>query len=194
MQHYMQHPEKRDPQDMPQEPPTPCPHTFHSQRNRIKVAFRMQSHIGWEIFTKGRVSREWVDIMERHYKNEGLKLTGTECVTKLIMALWDNLQRIWMYRNTRFHEKDNETVARYKREDMDRRIHKMWEKQEAVRTNMLPFQARHFASRSTVESLHYESKRCWVNLEEMYTEEAQMPVSSDTYSLSAYLSARIYDG
>jgi hypothetical protein len=62
--------------------------------NIIKVAFRMQSRIGWEIFTKGRVSREWVDIMERHYKNDGLKLTGTECVTKIIMALWDNLQRI----------------------------------------------------------------------------------------------------
>jgi hypothetical protein len=46
MQHYMQHPAKRDPQDMPQESPTPFPHTFHSQRNRIKVAFRMQSHIG----------------------------------------------------------------------------------------------------------------------------------------------------
>jgi hypothetical protein len=194
MQHYMQHPAKRDPQDVPQEPPTPFPHTFHSQRNRIKVAFRMQSHIGWEIFTKGRVSREWVDIMERHYKNEVLKLTGTECATKLIMALWDNSQRIWTYQNTRFHEKDNETVARYKREEMDRRINTIWEKQEAVRYNMLPFQAKQFANRSTVESLHYESKRCWENLAEMYTEEAQMPVSSDTYSLSAYLSARIYDG
>jgi hypothetical protein len=69
IQHYMQHPAKCDPRDMPQEPPTPFTHTFHSQKNRIKVAFRMQSHIGWENFTKGRVSREWVDIMERHYKN-----------------------------------------------------------------------------------------------------------------------------
>jgi hypothetical protein len=110
------------------------------------------------------------------------------------MALWDNLQRIWTYRNTRFHEKDNETVERYKREEMDRRIHTIWEKQEAVRDNMLPFQARQFANRSTVESLHYESKRCWAKLAEMYTEEAQMPVSSDTYSMSAYLSARVYDG
>jgi hypothetical protein len=73
----MQHPEKRDPQDMPQDPPTPFPHTFHSQRNRIKVAFRMQSHIGWENFTKGRLSREWADVMEWHYRNEGLKLIGT---------------------------------------------------------------------------------------------------------------------
>jgi hypothetical protein len=132
--------------------------------------------------------------MEWHYKNEGLKLTETECVMKLIMALWDNLQRIWTYRNTRFHEKDNETVARYKREEMDRRIHIIWEKREAVRDNMLPFQSRHFANRSTVESLHYESKRCWANLAERYTEEAQMPVSRETYSLSAYLSARLYDG
>jgi hypothetical protein len=94
----------------------------------------MQSHIGWENFTKGRVSREWVDVMEWHYKNEGLKLTGTECVTKLSMALWDNLQRIWTYRNTRFHEKDNETVARYKREEMDRRIHIIWEKERQCGT------------------------------------------------------------
>jgi hypothetical protein len=75
-------------------------------------------------------------------------------VTKLIMALWDNLQRIWTYQNTRFHEKDNETVARYKREEMDRRIPKLWETQEAVWDNMLPFQARHFANRSTLDSLH----------------------------------------
>jgi hypothetical protein len=112
----------------------------------------------------------------------------------LIIAMWDNLQRIWTYRNTRFHQNDNETVARYKREEMDRRIPTIWGKQEAVRDNMLPFQARRFVNRSTVESLHYESKRCWANLAEMYTEEAQMPVSSDTYSLLAYLSARIYDG
>jgi hypothetical protein len=53
MQHYIPHPEKHDPQDMPQEPPTPFTHTFHIQRNIIKLAFRMQSHIGWEKFTKG---------------------------------------------------------------------------------------------------------------------------------------------
>jgi hypothetical protein len=134
-----------------------------------------------------------VDVMEWHYKNEGLKLIGTECVMKLIMALWDNLQRILTYRNI-FHEKYNETIARYKREEMDRRIHTIWEKRASVRDNMLPFQARHFVNSCTVESLHYESKRCWANLEEMCTEEAQMPVSRETYSLSAYLSARLYDG
>jgi hypothetical protein len=77
---------------------------------------------------------------------------------------------------------------------MDRRIHTIWEEQEAVPDNMLPFQARQFANRNTVESLHYESKHCWANLAEMYTEEAHIPVSSDTYSLSAYLSARLYEG
>jgi hypothetical protein len=44
-------------------PPTPFPHTFHSQRYKIKVAFRMQSHIGWEKFTKGRLSREWAVLI-----------------------------------------------------------------------------------------------------------------------------------
>jgi hypothetical protein len=132
--------------------------------------------------------------MEWHYKNEGLKLIRTECVTKLIMALWDNLHRIWTYRNTRFHEKYNETIARYKREEMDRRIHAIWEKRASVHDNMLPFQARHFANRRTVESLHNESKRCWANMAEMYTKEAHIPVSCETYSLSAYFSARTYDG
>jgi hypothetical protein len=180
----MQHPEKCDPQDIPQEPPTPFPHTFYSQRNIIKVAFRMQSHIVWENFTKGQLSREWVDVI----------LIGTECVTKVIMALWDNLHHIWTYRNTRFHEKHNGTIARYKREEMDRRIHAIWGKRASVRDNMLPFQAGHFANRLTVESLHHERKRCWANLADMYTEEAHMPVSRETYSLSTYLSARLYDG
>jgi hypothetical protein len=66
MQHNIQHPAKRDPQDMPQEPPTPFSRTFHIQRNIIKVAFRMQSHIGWENFTRCQVSCEWVDVMEWH--------------------------------------------------------------------------------------------------------------------------------
>jgi hypothetical protein len=132
--------------------------------------------------------------MEWHYKNEGLKLIGTECVTKLIMTLWDNVHRIWTYGNTRFHEKDNETIARYKREEMDRRIRAIWEKRASVRDNMLPFQARYFANRRTNNSLQYESKRCCANLAETYTAEAHMPVSRETYSLSAYFSARRYDG
>jgi hypothetical protein len=56
------------------------------------------------------------------------------------------------------------------------------------------FSSKAFANIITLESLHYEGKRCWANLAEMYTEEAHMPVISDTYSLSSYLSARIYDG
>jgi hypothetical protein len=131
--------------------------------------------------------------MEWHYKNEGLKLIGTECVTKLIMALWDNLHRIWTYRNTRFHKKDNETILLVTKERRWTDGYTQYGKKRAsVRDNMLPFQARHFANRRTVENLHYERKRCWANLAEMYTEEARMPVSRETYSLSTYLNARLY--
>jgi hypothetical protein len=108
------------------------PHHFHTPfiAREIESRWHLECSLtsGGNFFTKGRVSREWVDVMDWHYKNEGLKLIGTECVTKLSMALWYNLHHIWTYRNTRFHEKDNETIARYKREEMDRPIHTIWEK------------------------------------------------------------------
>jgi hypothetical protein len=47
---YTQNFLKRDPTNMPSEPPSSFGNTFHTPRNRLKVAFRVQSKIGLENF------------------------------------------------------------------------------------------------------------------------------------------------
>jgi hypothetical protein len=47
VRHYTVNPKKRDPNNMPPEPPPPFGPMFNAPRNRLKVAFRGQSQIGW---------------------------------------------------------------------------------------------------------------------------------------------------
>jgi hypothetical protein len=87
IRHYTLNPLKRDPDNMPAEPP-PFGTTFHTPRNRLKVAFRAQSKIGRDNFLKGRLNRDWITCMDHHFQSNGSKRKGQECITKLIMGLW----------------------------------------------------------------------------------------------------------
>jgi hypothetical protein len=53
VRHYTYNPLKRDPENIPAEPPSPFESTFYTPRNKLKVAFRAQSQIGWDNFLKG---------------------------------------------------------------------------------------------------------------------------------------------
>jgi hypothetical protein len=101
-------------ENMPPEPSSPCGTMFYTRRNRLKVKFRAQSYIGWENFLKGRLSRDWIRCMDYHFQMNGRNLTGQECITKLLLGLWEHMDRIWMYHNNRFHENTSQQVARYK--------------------------------------------------------------------------------
>jgi hypothetical protein len=90
--HYTMNPRKRDPDNMPPEPPSPFGTTFYTPRNRLKVAFRAQSQIGWENFLKGRLSRYWITCMDYDFQMNGRKLTGQECNKKLILGLWEHME------------------------------------------------------------------------------------------------------
>jgi hypothetical protein len=87
VRHYTQNPLNRDPGHMPAEPPYPFGTNFYTPRNRLKVAFCAQSQIGCDNFLKGRMSRYWISCIDHHFKENGSKLTGQECITKLIMGL-----------------------------------------------------------------------------------------------------------
>jgi hypothetical protein len=97
VRHYTMNPKKRERDKMPAEPSPPFGPTFYAPRNRLKVAFRAQSQIGWDNFLKGRLSRDWITCMDHHLESTGSKLTGQECITKLIMSLWEHMDRLWMY-------------------------------------------------------------------------------------------------
>jgi hypothetical protein len=56
---------------------------------------------------------------------------GQECITKIIMGLWDNMDRIWTYRNNKYHDDTNQQVAWYKIEILYRRYEEILENMRA---------------------------------------------------------------
>jgi hypothetical protein len=119
---------KHDNDNMPTEPSPPFGPTFYVPRNRLKVAFRAQSQIWWDNFLKGKLIQDWITCMGHHFQSSGSKLTGQECITKLIMSLWEHMDRLWTYHNNIYHENTNQQVARYKMEAPDIRYDERWEK------------------------------------------------------------------
>jgi hypothetical protein len=144
VRYYILNTLKRDPDNMPPEPPPPFGTTFRTPRNRLKVAFRAQSQIGWDNFLKGRLSRDWIACMDYHFQNNRSKLTGQECITKLMLGLWEYMDRIWTYCNTRYHENTNQQVVRYKTEALDRRYEEIWAKHAGLVERLHTFQTKHF--------------------------------------------------
>jgi hypothetical protein len=190
VRHYTVHPKKHDPDNMPPEPLSPFGPTFNSPRNRLKVAFRAQSQIGWYNFIKGRLSRDLITCMDHHFQSSGSKLTGQESITKLSMALWEHMDSLWTYRNNRYHDDTKQQVARYKMEALDIKYDEMWEKHTGLTKRLHNFQANHFENRQKIGNLNYESKRCWVNLAEQYINEGASPIRAEIYTLSEFLGAR----
>jgi hypothetical protein len=190
VRHYTMNPKKCDHDSMPTEPSPPFGPMFYVPRNRLKVAFRAQSQIGWENFLKVRLSQYWITCMDHHFQSSGSKLTGQECIAKLIMSLWEHMDRLWTYHNNRYHENTNQQIAIYKMVALDRRYDEMWEKHTGLTERLHDFQAKHFENRKQIGNLNYESKRCWVNLAEQYINEASSPIRAEIYTLSKLLGAR----
>jgi hypothetical protein len=109
---YTMNPKKREHDNMPTGPSPPLGPTLYAPRNSLKVAFRAQSRIGWDNFIEGRLSRYWKTCMDHHFQSNGSKLTGQECITKLIMSLWEHMDQLWTYRNNRYHENTHQQVVR----------------------------------------------------------------------------------
>jgi hypothetical protein len=114
VQYYINNPLKCDPDNMPAEPPSPFGTKFYTPRNILKFAFHSQSQKVWDNFLKGRMSPDWIICIDHHFETNGSKLTGQECITKLIMGLWDHIDRIWTYCNKKYHENTNQEVVSYK--------------------------------------------------------------------------------
>jgi hypothetical protein len=112
------------------------------------------------------------------------KLIGQECITKLILGLWDHMNRIWTYHNNRYCENINQNGTRYKTEALDRRYEEIREKHAGLVEMLHAFQTKHFEDRQSIGNLNYESKCCWANLADQYIIEAASPIRSEMYTLS----------
>jgi hypothetical protein len=71
--HYATQSLKRDKEDMPPEPQKPFGTMFYTPRNILQVAFRKQSHVGWETFLKGRICTEWCTYTKHNLVSGNIK-------------------------------------------------------------------------------------------------------------------------
>jgi hypothetical protein len=147
-------PLKRDPENMPSEPPSPFGTIFYNPRNILKATFRAQSQIGWENFLKGRLSRYWITCIDYHFQTNGSKLAGQECITKLILGLWEHMDLIRTHCNNRYHENSTQQVAPYKTEALDIRYEEIWEKHAGLVERLHNFQTKHFDNRQSTGNLN----------------------------------------
>jgi hypothetical protein len=53
---------------------TPCPPTYDSRQNHLKLSFREQYTTGWDNLLKGGMGRKWIAYLKQHLQNENIKL------------------------------------------------------------------------------------------------------------------------
>jgi hypothetical protein len=70
------------------------------------------------------------------------------------MSLWEHMDRLWTYRNNRYHENTNQQVARYRMEALDRSYDEIWEKHPGLIERLHTFQLKHFENRQQIGSLN----------------------------------------
>jgi hypothetical protein len=157
--------------------------TFYTPRSILQVAFRKQSHVGWEKFLKGSICTEWCTYIKHNLTSNNIKKDYQEGETKLILALWEHIYRVWTFRNTVHHEDNQGRVARYKEESLSRRMDIIWPKKEGLRDRLHEFQLPHFTYRDNIINLRYESNWFWANLAELYLEEASLPVRTEIITI-----------
>jgi hypothetical protein len=160
---YIDHPLRRvkeDPHNPTPQLVSPFPHGFNQPRNLLKQAYRAQLNIGWDNFTKGIITRHWHNYINHHLQNKNIKLPKYEWAAKLIIALWEHLQRVWNFRNCVYHAENNGRVSRYKLEAHSRAMTDTWERHQELQGRLKTFQHQHFADHDQIKNLHYDSKQC----------------------------------
>jgi hypothetical protein len=124
--HYTEQPHKRTTQSKENEPQKPFGATFNTPRNLLQQAFRTQSHIGWDNFIKGRISRDWITYVRQNEENSNGHGKSQDWYAKFIVGLWEHLKRLWQFRNDIYHQDNEATIARYKLEALERDMDKLW--------------------------------------------------------------------
>jgi hypothetical protein len=163
--------------------------TLNRQRKTLKSAYHAQSKIGWENFTKERFAEEWIKFIETHYANQGYTLKARNWAPTFISTLWEHMQRVWKFRNYIYHADANGRIVRYKCEEQQQRMEKIWEHHLELQGQLWQDQTTHFDHRETIYNLIYDSQRCWASLAEMYLHEAECPPMAEQNAFAQYVAS-----
>jgi hypothetical protein len=171
-------------------PNTPFSETGNRDRNALKSAYHAQSKIGWENLVKRRTAQEWFQFMETNYVNQGYTLKARDWSTTFTGDLWEHTERVCKFRNSIYHADQTGRIARYKREDQQRRMDKIWTRHLELQGRLRQNQIMYFEKREHKDSPRYDSQRCWALLVEMYLQEAESPSLAEHNALAQYLVSR----
>jgi hypothetical protein len=100
--------------------------TFNTPRNLLHQAFRTQSHIGWDNFLKGRISRDWITYVQHNEENTTGHGKSQDWSEKFIGGLWGHLKRLRQLRNDIYHKDSEGTIERYTLKALERGMEKLW--------------------------------------------------------------------
>jgi hypothetical protein len=140
---------------------------------------------------KGRTSEEWIQFIETHDENQGYKLKTRDWAPTFISDLWEHMQRVWNFIKNIYHADTNGRIARYKIEEQQRRVEKIWERHLELQGRLRRDQTLHFYHRETINNLIYDTQRCWASLSEIYIHEAECPPLMEQNALAKYLASRL---
>jgi hypothetical protein len=171
-------------------PVSPFPHGFNQPRNLLRQAYRAQSNIGWDNFTKGRITRHWHNYINHRLQNKNIKLPKDEWAAKLIIALWEHLRQVWNFRNGVYHADNNGRVARYKLEAQSRAMTDTWERHQELQGRRKALQHQHFDYNDQIDNLRYDSKQCWIGLAKLFLDESESVTPVENITVAAFLTRR----
>jgi hypothetical protein len=171
--HYTERPHKRTTQSKENEPQKQFVVTFNTPRNLLQQAFRTQSHIGWDNFLKGRISRDWLTYVRHNEENSNGHGKSQDWYAKFIGGLWEHSKRLWQFRNDIYHEDNEGTIARYKLEALERDMEKLWARHIELLPKLWDFQKQNFDRRQRIVNLLYVSQKCWATLAKLYLDDAE---------------------
>jgi hypothetical protein len=184
---YVYHPLRRvkeDPHNPTPQLVSPFPHGFNQPRNLIKQAYRAQSNIGWENFNKERITRHWQNYINHHLQNKNIKLPKDEWTSKLIIALWEHLRRVWNFHNGVYHAENN------RRESQLIAMTNTSERHQEIQGKLKTLQHQHFNDHDQIENVHFDSKQCWIGLAKMFLDERELATPVENIPLAALLTRR----
>jgi hypothetical protein len=171
--HYKEHPHKCTANSTNGEPQKPFGVTLTTSRNLLHQAFRKQSHICWDNFLKGRISRDWLTHVHYNEEHSNCHCKSNDWSAKFTGGLWDHLKRMWKFWNDIYHQDNKRNIAQYKLEALERYMEKKWARHTELLPKLNDFQKQHFDQRQRIADLRYKSKKCWEILATRYLHDAE---------------------
>jgi hypothetical protein len=103
-------------------------------RTYLCVAFKEQSALKWDNNLKSLVTLKWQSYVTAHIRAKHLEVNASEWSSKFVLALWNNLLRLWQFRNDIFHADNNTKIKQCKMEELNHETAHLHDKHQAPRT------------------------------------------------------------